>query len=201
MGASMFHDPHTHAAGDPGRRRPPGSVRAGERQEKLTGELSRVTRSTKRLVEVFTQSDRVPADLKGECLELDERKQRVQAELEKVQIEISRTAQRALDLGIIQRSLQDFAQLVAALPVEEQKELMQLLIDQVVVSPWDPENEETPSEEGVFTARIRTKHYKVNLRMHQIPDLAGSVNPSARGSDNEAIGSPPRTTFATFASG
>jgi site-specific DNA recombinase len=163
-----------------------------DRQDKLTGELSRLTKEIRRLIEVFKTADRVPADLKRECVELDEQKQRVQTELEKVQIEMGRTTQQVLDLDIIQRSLQDFGRLVTALPPEDQKELMQLLVDEIVVQPFDPRTDEAPAEEGAFTTQIRTKHYLVNIRMHQIADLERCIGQVAQSSDNEAVGSPAR---------
>ena len=52
-----------------------------------------------------------------------------------MQIEITRTGQQALDLEIIQRSLQDFGRFVEAFPPEDQKDLMQLLIGEVAVQP------------------------------------------------------------------
>ena len=134
---------------------------------------------------------------KHECLELDEQKQHVQTELEKVQIETGRTGQDAVDLDIIQRSLQDFGRLVEVLPIDDQKELMQLLISEIVVEPWDPETEKVPSEEGAFTTRIRTKHYKVNIKMHQIPDLARHIGDSSESSDNGGLGSPGQATART----
>jgi site-specific DNA recombinase len=172
-----------------------------ERRDKLTGELARLTREIRRLIEVFKRSDRVPADLKRECLELDEQKRRAQTELEKVSIDIGRTGQQALDLEIIQRSLQDFGRLVTALPPEDQKELVQLLIDEVVVQPFDPRTEKAPAEEGAFTTQVRTKHYRVDIRMHQIADLGACIGQAAQSSDSEGLGSPRKTTSATCGSG
>jgi len=130
-----------------------------DKRDQYTGELARRTKEIRRLIDIFKATDHVPEDLKRECLELDKQKRHVQTELEKVQIEIGRTGQQAVDLDIIQRSLQDFGRLVEVLPIDDQKELMQLLISEIVVEPWDPEIEEALSEEGSFTARIRTRHY------------------------------------------
>ena len=114
----------------------------------------------------------------------------MKTELEKLEIEINRKKQRTVDLDIIQRSLQDFSRLIEVLPLEDQKELMQLLIEEIVVWPYDPERHKAPSEEGTFTAKIRTKYYKVDIKLHQIPELAGVVNHSAESSDKEGLGSP-----------
>ena len=69
---------------------------------------------------------------------------------------------------------------------------MQLLIKEIVVSPYDPDDEKVPAEEGAFTTKIRTKYYKVDIKLHQIPELAGFVNRSAESSDKEGLGSPGR---------
>ena len=76
-------------------------------------------------------------------------KQQVQTELDKVQIKISHKRQRVVDLDIIQRSLQDFESLVNLLPLEDQKELMQLPIKEIVVSPYDPDDEKAPPKKGL----------------------------------------------------
>ena len=132
----------------------------------------------------------MPEDLKQEFLELDGEKQRIKTELEKLRIETNRRRQHVVDLDIIERSLQDFEGLISLLPLEDQKELMQLLIKEIVVSPYDPDDEKAPSEEGAFATQIRTKYYQVNIKLHQIPEIAGFVNHSGKSSDNEGLGSP-----------
>ena len=97
----------------------------------------------------------------------------MQTELGKLQIKISPEGRRVGDLDIAQRGLQDFGALVEALPMDDQKEPMKLPIEQIVVSPCDPGNGKAPSEEGAWTTRIRAKDYRVDLKLHQIPDLAG----------------------------
>jgi len=42
-------------------------------------------------------------------------------------------------------SLQDFSRLIEVLPLEDQKELMQLLIEEIVVSPYNPERQQNPN--------------------------------------------------------
>ena len=169
-----------------------------EKRDQYNTQLAVLTREIKRLIGIFKSQDGVPEDLKQECLELDRQKQHVKTELEKLEIEINWRKQRVVDLDIIQRSLQDFSRLIEVLALEDQKELMQLLIEEIVVSPYDPERQKPPSEEGALTTQIRTKHYKVNIKLHQIPDLVGSVNHSGQSSENEGLGSPYGTIIGTF---
>ena len=61
---------------------------------------------------------------------------------------------------------------------------MQLLIQRIEVAPYDPRTGNAPTEEGAFTTKIRTGHYRVNIRVHQIPRLAACVNHSGGSSDN-----------------
>ena len=161
-----------------------------EKKDQYNTELAVLTREIKRLISIFKSQDDVPEDLKQECLELDRQKQHTKTELEKLEIEINRKKRRVVDLDIIQRSLQDFSRLIEVLPLDDQKELMQLLIEEITVSPYNPEQQKAPSEEGAFTTRIRTKYYKVNIRLHQIPDLAAFVNHSGGSSEKEGLGSP-----------
>ena len=50
-------------------------------------------------------------------------------------------------------------QVIDVLSLDDQKELMQLLIREIVVSPFDPEKEKPAMEKGAFPAKIRTKWY------------------------------------------
>jgi len=52
-----------------------------------------------------------------------------------------RRRKRVLDADLIRRALQDFERLVGLLPLEDQKELFQLLLREVEVAPFDPERE------------------------------------------------------------
>jgi len=54
---------------------------------------------------------------------------------------------------------------VKVLPLQEQKELMQLIIKQISVTRFDPDRDTESGRKGIFTTRIRTKWYKVNISL------------------------------------
>jgi len=70
-------------------------------------ELTRVTNEIRRLINIFKSQDNVPEDLKQEFVALDDEKQRIKTELEKLRIETNRRRQHVVDLDIIERSLQE----------------------------------------------------------------------------------------------
>lgn len=155
-----------------------------ERKEGYEQRLAVLAQEICRLIEVLKSRDDAPDDLKAQLLRLDGEKQELKKEIEKIGIDISRRRRHVIDLDIIQQSLRDFDRLTAMLPADDQKELMQLLIQRIEVAPYDPRTQNAPTEEGAFTTKIRTGHYRVNIRLHQIPRLAARVNRSGASSDS-----------------
>ncbi len=91
----------------------------------------------------------------------------------------------------------------------DQKELFQLLVREVVVWPFEPEREapqdapSTASPNGrggataagrAFTAKIRTRWYRVRIALYQLPNLPNPAraNQSGNNSGFGGIGSPRR---------
>ena len=112
---------------------------------------------------------------------------------EKLQVDVDRKKRKVIDAEIIRKSLQDFEQVVDLLPMEDQKELLQLLIKEIYVYPFDPKREALPPDGETFSARIRTKWYKVRLTLHQLPGVQLQNQTFLVSSENRLIGSPGRT--------
>jgi hypothetical protein len=78
----------------------------------------------------------------------------------KLDFDNERRRKRVLDADLIRRSLEDFARLVDLLPLEEQKELFQLLLHEVAVElisilpPRQRRATETPWRRGFARAGI-----------------------------------------------
>ena len=101
-------------------------------------ELGRLTASIRRLIEVMKQEDLLAEDIKEEYRRLVREKERLQAQCEKLELDLERRRKRVLDADLIRRALQDFERLVGLLPLEDQKELFQLLLREVEVAPCEP---------------------------------------------------------------
>jgi hypothetical protein len=169
-------------------------------------EAGRLTRSIRRLIDVMKQEDLLAEDIKDEYRRLVREQERLQARCAQLEFDLERHRKRVLDADLIRRALQDFERLVGVLPLVDQKELFQLLVREVVVWPFEPEREapqdapSTASPNGragataaarAFTAKIRTRWYRVRIALYQLPNLANptSVNHSARSSGFGGIGS------------
>ena len=86
---------------------------------------------------------------------------------DKTQVELNIRQREHLDFEVIQDCLRMFDQVVDTLPLEDQKELMQLLIKEIKMSPFDPKKKKAPSEEGAFISKLRTKLVQVNISLHE----------------------------------
>lgn len=170
-------------------------------QEKLLedrDEIGRLTTQIRRLIQVMKQEDLLADDLKAEYKQLVAEKERLQAHADKLEADLNRRQKRVLDTEVIRRSLVDFAGLVSMLPIEDQKELFQLLVREVEVWPFDPAKEQAPAGDGEFTTKIRTRSYRVRISLYQLPSAA-LVNRSTQSSDNNPIGSPTRIRTSNLA--
>ena len=164
-------------------------------------ELGHLTAGIRRLIEVMKQQDLLAEDVKEEYRRRVREKERMQVRCEKLELDIERRRKRVLDVDLIRRGLQDFERLVGLLPLEDQKELFQLLLRQVVVWPFEPEREafqEPPAEAArmagarAFATKIRTRWYRVRIGLYQLPNVPNSlsVNRSGTSSGFDGIGSP-----------
>ncbi len=182
-------------------------------------EAGQLTAAIRRLIEVMKQEDLLADDIKDEYRRLVREKERLQARCEKLELDIERRRKRVLDADLIRRALLDFERLVGLLPLEDQKELFQLLLREVEVAPFEPEREApqqaptTASRNGragvtseaaagrAFTARIRTRWYRVRIAVYQLPNLPdpARVNHAAESSGFGVFGSPTRIRTSNLA--
>ncbi len=162
-----------------------------KKQKDLKDTIDELTQQIRRLVDVFKQQDLVSADLKAEYKKLLESREQAQTALEKLQIDIDRRQQKSLDAEIIRKSLLYFDKTVGALSLEDQKELMQLLIKELVVHPYDPNQENGKLGANAFATQIKTRWYKIKLALYEVPTDA--LNQEGASSENDQSGCGTRT--------
>ena len=74
------------------------------------------------------------------------------------------------------------------------KELIQLLIKEITVYPFDPDKDKLPEGSlGVFKTRIRTKWFKIKMQLYVIPEISTDFSNLPKSSYSEKLGSPGRT--------
>lgn len=82
--------------------------------------------------------------------------------------------------------------------MEDQKQLLQLLIKETYVYPFDPKKETLPPDGETFSSRIRTKWYKVKISLHQLPGVDLQNRTFLISSENRLFGSPRRGKIGTL---
>ena len=117
--------------------------------------IGRLTASIRRIIEIMKQDDLLAEDIKAEYRRLIREKEALQALADRLELDVERRRKRVLDVDLIRRSLQDFARLVGLLPLEDQKELFQLLLREVEVQPFDPESAWRRASRATATAAAR----------------------------------------------
>ena len=155
------------------------------------GEIGRLSIGIRRIIEIMKQEDLLAEDVKEEYRRLVREKEQLQALCEKLELDLERRRKRVLNAELISRSLQDFARLVNLLPLDDQKELCQLLLREVEVMPYNPDGGEAPLEEGAFATKVNARWYRVKLTLYQLPGVP-LVNQTAASSDKKVTGSPSR---------
>lgn len=160
-------------------------------QRKNHEELARLTTDIRRIIEFVKANDEVPADMRAEFNQLTAEKERLTTEVEKLQVAIDRRQARVLDVELIGKSLVDFERLVNLLPVQDQKELFQLLLKEVKVHPFDPARESAGAREarGVAT-KVRSKWFRVEIAIHQLPGVSLAERFESESSEKRGSGSP-----------
>ncbi len=162
-----------------------------ETQTSRREEIGRLTAGIRRIIKVMKAEDLLSEDIREEYKRLVAEKERLQAVCEKLQLDIERRRKRVLDVELIRRSLQDFERLVGLLPLEDQKELFQLLLREVEVRPFEP-SEQAPEEDGVVDAKVRSKWYRIKIELHQLPGVELVKRARGESSDFGGSGSPTR---------
>jgi len=116
----------------------------------------------------MAEKDFVASDIKDKYKNLIKEKEIIEQELEKVYIEIDFKQRDVLNTEIIQKSLKSFTEIIENTSLENQKELMQLLIKEIRVSPFDPQKEKPPKELEAISLKIRNKWIKTEIDLYEI---------------------------------
>lgn len=140
-------------------------------KEKTEQLLAKTTAEINRLVKILKSKDLVGNEITEEYKRLLEEKKVQQSQIEKLSIDIERCTQDMLDAEMIKKTLLAFDKVVNALPIEDQKDLFNLLIKEITVHSFDPKNEKAPKQLGAFVTKIRTKWYRIKLDLYQFPGI------------------------------
>jgi len=159
-------------------------------------EINELSRQIKNLLEAMKKGI-ISKDIQEENNRLVEERDKSQLVKDKLTVEIEMKQTKLLNIDIIQKGLQNFDKVINILSLEDQKELMQLLIKEIVVYPIDPEKDKVPESEchslGVFKTKIRTKWLKVKMSLFAIPEISMGCEIPQISSDFKKFGSPART--------
>jgi site-specific DNA recombinase len=165
-----------------------------KKQKQHQKQINELSRQIKNLVEGMKRGI-ISRDVQQEHSKLVEERDKLQLTKDKIDVEVEMKQNRLLNLDIIQRGLQNFDRVIDILPLEDQKELMQLLIKEITVYPFDPSKDKLSEchSLGVFKTKIRTKWFKVKMKLYAIPEISMGCNNSPDSSDSKKFGSPART--------
>ena len=140
-------------------------------KEKAEQLLGKTTAEINRLVKIMKSQDLVGNEITEEYKKLLNEKNALHTEIEKLTIDIERCKQDVLDAEMIKKTLLAFDKIINSLPIEDQKELFNLLIREVTIWNYDPTKEKAPNELGAFVTKVRTKWLKVKLSLYQFPQI------------------------------
>jgi hypothetical protein len=107
----------------------------------------------------------VTDEFMAEAEKLSREKRQVELDRTRVNLDINHRENVVADNQVIADALLRFEKVMGKLPMEEQKELVQLIIREITVKHFDPSTDKTPSGKGSFTTKIRTKWYSVNMSL------------------------------------
>jgi len=156
-------------------------------QEQTQNNIIKTIKEINRLVKIMKSQDMVGKEIKEEYKTLLEERNRLETNKQKLELDIERCKQDTLDAENIAKTLQAFHKVISALPIDDQKELFQLLIRQITIWHFDPKKEKAPQKtRGAFTTKIRTKWYKIKLDLYQFPEISSyykTISKKPAGSD------------------
>ena len=142
-----------------------------DQKHKAEQRLGKTVTEINRLIGIMKSKDLVGNEITEEYKKLLHLKSSLQTEVEKLTIDIERCNQDVLDAEMIKKTLLAFDKVVNSLPIEDQKDLFNLLIKEITVWGFDPEKEKAPKELGAFNAKIRTKWLRIKLSLFQFPEI------------------------------
>ena len=127
--------------------------------------------------------------LMNEAEQLAQAKYDVELEIEKAKVDVGYRQNVVTNEKIIADTLIKFGDVIKSLPMEEQKELIQLIVREITVNQFDPKKKKTPLGNGVFKANIRTKWYLVNVSLYENDLISTLSDTSEISSDFPQAGS------------
>ena len=140
--------------------------------------LRSVTKEVRNCIEAVKR--RGTGSLSQEFLDEGERlsKEKQSLEMQKVTLtaDIGYREKAVADKEIMAKTLVRFSEVVTVLPPEEQKELIRLIVREIVVRPYDPNSDVKAAEKGIFRTRIRTKWILVNVSIYASDLLPNTYN-------------------------
>lgn len=141
-------------------------------KEGVTQKLVKATAEINRIIKIMKDKDFVGQEINEEYKKLLQEKTALENQKEKLILDIERCKQDTLDAESIAKTLQEFDKVISALPIEDQKDVFQLLFREIRVWSFDPTKEKTPRlPHGVFATKIRTKWYKIKFDLYQFPEI------------------------------
>ncbi|MBU0604723.1 MAG: hypothetical protein KKH77_00345, partial [Candidatus Omnitrophica bacterium] len=163
-----------------------------KKQKKYQKEINNLSKQIKNLVEGMKRGI-MSRDVQEEHNRLVEERDRLQLSKDKISVEVEMKQNKLLNIDIIQKGLQKFDKVIDTLPLEDQKELMQLLIKEIIVYPFDPEKEQiSKNEKDTFKIKIRTKRLKVKMKLYAMPNISIGCESSPNSSYSSKDGCPAR---------
>lgn len=142
-----------------------------EELNKADNLLGKTTAEVNRLIKIMKSTDMLGKEITEEYRTLLKEKSLLENQKEKLLLDIERCKQDMLDAEMIKKTLFSFDKIINSLPMEDQKELFQLLIKEITVWGFDPAKKKAPQERGAFITKIRTKWFKIKLSLYQIPEI------------------------------
>ncbi|MBP9854148.1 MAG: recombinase family protein [Candidatus Omnitrophica bacterium] len=140
-------------------------------KEKAEQQLAKIISEINRIIKIMKSQDLIGNEITDEYKKLLYEKSSLQNQIEKLTIDIERCKQDVLDAEMIKKTILAFDKVINALPIEDQKDIFNLLIRDITVWGFEPEKEKAPKELGAFTAKIRTKWLKIKLSLFQFPQI------------------------------
>lgn len=155
-------------------------------------ELSEAVRNC---IETVKRKDakNITDDFMAEAERLSAEKRDVELERTKLNIEVNYRERVVADKQVIADALLRFEKVMQSLPADDQKELIHLVVREISVKHFDPEMDQAPREEGMFSTQIRTKWYLVNISFFASDLIPECYKNGEISSDLKRIGSRGRT--------
>ena len=123
----------------------------------------------------------------AECLATEKRE--VELQKTKLNIDINYGESVVADKQVIADGLLRFEMVMKSLPADDQTDLVRLLIREISVKHFDPEKDQAPKKQGVFSTKIRTKWYLVNISLFASDLIPNGYKIGEISSDLHRIGS------------